>query len=133
MSLNNSLNEQVKPAAWWPDLQAPPPRVKPPAVRPIALATTRKKKAKERGRLAADWLAGRAQLKNTTINAALIFKVSRPYVSAAKANGNANGGPSPKADPLARAWARASEDERRTFAIVNACALLDTIDTFTRS
>jgi hypothetical protein len=95
----------------------------PPAIR---LAIARNKSAKARAAAAIRWMAGCAVIPPTAGNAAQVFNISRSYLRTAQGNGSNK--PAPKADPLARAWAHASAEQRAKFVTDNMTLLWSAID-----
>ena len=86
------------------------------AARPVALAPILALPAHERLSLAVAWACGAIELQRTDINTALVFRLSRTAVNEAKNGGRR----SPSVDPLARAWARATAEQRAAFLQAHA-------------
>jgi hypothetical protein len=92
----------------------PPTVVKVPAA-PINLVSIRAKPAPERAQFAVRWTQGGVVLRPTVANAAVVFKISPPYIFSAR-NGGTNKPMPSTVDLLTRAWHRASPAQRVAFA-----------------
>jgi hypothetical protein len=126
-----SATAKVFPADWWIALQKQPqPRSRIKTTTHLNLKTTRRQGARARAAKAAAWIAGDLTLKPSIANAATVFAVSAPYIAAAAKGSYVKHAP---ADPLARAWDRATPEQRKAFAITNTDAFWRVVDEITSS